>query len=135
MSLAGKMIRTFLIIAMGLVLGMTVYGYLGARGSFAAEPIKIGASLSLTGKYAWTGERQYEGFRVWEKLINEKGYTPGLKKYGHTEPGLIDGRPVKIVVYDDKSDPATAVKLYQKLLTVDKVDLCFGNADGDLWSF
>ena len=126
MSLPGKMIRTLLIIGVGLALGMTVDGCLSARASFAAEPIKIGASLSLTGKYAWTGERQYEGFRVWEKLINEKGYTPGLKKYGHTEPGLIDGRPVKIVVYDDKSDPATAVKLYQKLLTVDKVDLCFG---------
>jgi branched-chain amino acid transport system substrate-binding protein len=126
MSLAGKMIRTFLIIAIGLALGITVDGYLGARRSFAAEPIKIGASLSLTGKYAWTGERQSEGFRVWGKLINENGYTPGLKKYGHTEPGLIDGRPVKIIVYDDKSDPATAVKLYQKLLTVDKVDLCFG---------
>ena len=55
----------------------------------AADPIKIGASLSLTGKYAWTGERMYEGYTCWEKLINEKGYSPGMKQYGHSEPGLI----------------------------------------------
>ena len=92
----------------------------------AAEPIKIGASLSLTGKYAWTGNRMYEGYTCWEKLINEKGYSPGLKQYGHSEPGLINGRPVKFIIYDDKSNPATGVKLYQKLLTSDRVDLVMG---------
>ena len=92
----------------------------------AADPIKIGASLSLTGKYAWTGKRMYEGYTAWATLINEKGYSPGLKQYGHSEPGLINGRPVKLIIYDDKSNPATGVKLYQKLLTSDRVDLVMG---------
>lgn len=92
----------------------------------AAEPIRIGTSLSLTGKYAWTGNRMLEGYQVWEALINEKGFSPGLEKYGSKGPGLINGRPVKLIVYDDKSDPATGVKLYQKLITDDKVDLLMG---------
>ena len=126
MNLNGKIIKKiFLITAVGLSVGMTFSGYLGNR-SFAAEPIKIGASLALTGKYSWTGERYKEGLKVWETLVNERGYSSGLKKWGHTEPGLIDGRPVKVIIYDDKSDPATGVKLYHKLITDDKVDLCFG---------
>jgi branched-chain amino acid transport system substrate-binding protein len=118
--------RIFIITAVGLSLAMTFGGYLGTKRSFAEEPIKIGASLSLTGKYAWTGKRMYEGYKTWEKLINQRGYSPGLEKYGHTEPGLINGRPVKFIIYDDKSDPATGVKLYQKLITSDKVDLVHG---------
>jgi branched-chain amino acid transport system substrate-binding protein len=42
------------------------------------------------------------------------------------ERGGLLGRPVKIVIYDDKSDPATGVKLYEKLVTDDKVDLLLG---------
>ena len=105
---------------------VTIIGFLSTGTIYAAQPIKIGVSLSLTGKYAWTANRMQEGMKVWQKVINEEGYTPGLEKYGHREPGLIDGRPVEFIIYDDKSDPATAVKLYQKLLTVDKVDLCWG---------
>lgn len=90
------------------------------------EPIKIGCSLALTGKYSWTGERYQEGLLVWQTQVNERGYSSGLEWCGHTEPGLIDGRPVEIIIYDDKSDPATGVKLYERLITEDKVDLCFG---------
>ena len=90
------------------------------------EPIKIGCSLALTGKYSWTGERYKEGLLVWQTQVNERGYSSGLEWCGHTEPGLIDGRPVEVIIYDDKSDPATGVKLYHKLITEDKVDLCFG---------
>lgn len=110
----------------GLGVAVIIVGFLGATTSYAKEPIKIGVSLSLTGKYAWTANRMREGMKVWQNAINERGYSFGLEKYGHTEPGLIDGRPVEFIIYDDKSDPATAVKLYQKLLTADKVDLCWG---------
>ncbi|GIX46895.1 MAG: branched-chain amino acid ABC transporter substrate-binding protein [Candidatus Tectimicrobiota bacterium] len=75
----------------------------------AAEPIKIGAAISLTGKYGRTGEYQLEGYQLWVKQVNERG-------------GLL-GRPVELIVLDDKSDPATSVKLYEKLITVDQVDL------------
>ena len=127
MNLNGKIIkRIFLITAVGLAAVAIIVGFLSATTSYAKETIKIGVSLSLTGKYAWTANRMREGMDVWQKFINERGYTFGLEKYGHKEPGLIDGRPVQFIIYDDKSDPATAIKLYQKLLTVDKVDLCWG---------
>lgn len=77
----------------------------------AASPVTIGVSLGLTGKYQKMGQMQEKGFRLWVEQVNERG-------------GLL-GRPVKLVVYDDKSDKATAKKLYEKLLEEDKVDLLF----------
>jgi branched-chain amino acid transport system substrate-binding protein len=81
----------------------------GAQGS---GPIRLGASLSLTGTYAKLGKNQHEGYRLCEKDLNAKG-------------GLL-GRKVEFVVYDDQSMPATAVRLYEKLITEDKVDGIMG---------
>ena len=47
--------------------------------------------------------------KIWEEEINAKG-------------GLL-GRPVKLVYYDDQSNPATVPGIYTKLLDVDKVDI------------
>jgi branched-chain amino acid transport system substrate-binding protein len=79
----------------------------GAQG-----PIRIGASLSLTGTYAQPGRYQHEGYKLCEKDLNAKG-------------GLL-GRKVELVVYDDQSMPATGVRLYEKLITDDKVDAVMG---------
>jgi branched-chain amino acid transport system substrate-binding protein len=118
--------RRFLKTAMGSAAALT-FGRMAFPGkSYSKGPIKIGFSASLTGKYAWTGNRMYEGIKTWATLINKRGYSSGLEKYGHKGAGLMDGRPVELIHYDDKSDPATGVKLYQKLIFQDKVDLCFG---------
>ena len=78
----------------------------------AQGPIRLGASLSLTGTYAKLGKNQHEGYQLCEKDLNAKG-------------GLL-GRKVQFVVYDDQSMPATAVRLYEKLITEDKVDGVMG---------
>src|SRR6059036_4267100 len=78
----------------------------------AQDPIRIGASLSLTGTYAKLGKNQHEGYKLCERDLNAKG-------------GVL-GRKVEIVVYDDQSMPATAVRLYEKLITEDKVDGVMG---------
>jgi branched-chain amino acid transport system substrate-binding protein len=78
----------------------------------AQGPIRIGASLSLTGTYAEPGRFQSEGYKLCEKDLNAKG-------------GLL-GRKVEMVVYDDQSMPATGVRLYEKLITADKVDAVMG---------
>ncbi len=75
-------------------------------------PIKIGASLSLTGTYAKPGTYQKEGYDVCADEVNAKG-------------GLL-GRKIEFVLYDDQSTPATGVKLYEKLITEDKVDAVMG---------
>ena len=80
--------------------------------SQAPGPIKIGASISLTGTYAKPGTQQKDGYEICAEEVNAKG-------------GLL-GRKIEFVVYDDQSMPATAVKLYEKLITEDKVEAVMG---------
>src|SRR5947209_6084576 len=84
----------------------------GTLPAAAQGPIRIGASLSLTGTYAEPGRFQSEGYKLCEKDLNARG-------------GLL-GRKVEMVVYDDQSMPATGVRLYEKLITEDKVDAVMG---------
>ncbi len=83
-----------------------------ATAATAQGPIRIGASISLTGGYAKPGKYQHEGYKLCEKELNAKG-------------GVL-GRRVEFVVYDDQSLPATGVRLYEKLITEDKVDVVMG---------
>jgi len=78
----------------------------------AQAPIKVGASLSLTGTYAQPGSYQKEGYELCADHVNAKG-------------GLL-GRKIEFVFYDDQSMPATGVRLYEKLITEDKVDAVMG---------
>src|SRR5439155_20328164 len=81
-------------------------------GSEAQQPIRIGSSLSLTGKYALQGGYAREGYLLYQKHVNQKG-------------GVL-GRSVEFVIYDDGSDEKTAVRLYEKLIAEDKVDAVMG---------
>jgi branched-chain amino acid transport system substrate-binding protein len=75
----------------------------------AAEPLKIGLSMSLTGGLAGGGKSSLLAMQIWKDDINAKG-------------GLL-GRPVEIIYYDDQSDSANVPGIYSKLLEIDKVDL------------
>ena len=90
-----------------------------ALGLFAAlftaeaqPPIRIGATLAQTGLNAVVGQSQLRGYQLCVKHTNDKG-------------GVL-GRKLELVLYDDGWDPATAVRLYEKLITQDKVDLVLG---------
>src|SRR5215475_5815321 len=78
----------------------------------SGQPVTIGFSMSLTGPLAANGKQALLGMKIWEEEINAKG-------------GLL-GRPVKLVYYDDQSQPAPVPAIYTKLLDVDKVDLILG---------
>src|SRR5262245_34111545 len=95
--------------ALAVAIALAVGGVVPAT---AQGPIRIGASLPLTGTYAKLGKNQHERYQLCEKDLNAKG-------------GLL-GRKVQFVVYDDQSMPATAVRLYEKLITEDKVDAVMG---------
>jgi len=96
-----------------LAVGITALGVLGASLLASAQgPVRIGASLSLTGTYAKLGKNQHEGYQLCQKDLNAKG-------------GIL-GRKVEFVVYDDQSMPPTGVRLYEKLITEDKVDAVMG---------
>jgi branched-chain amino acid transport system substrate-binding protein len=84
----------------------------GLAAAQAGEPIKIGYSMALTGGLAANGRSALLAQKIWEEDTNSKG-------------GLL-GRPVKLVYYDDQTNPATVPSIYAKLLDVDKVDLIIG---------
>jgi len=75
----------------------------------AADPIKIGFSMALTGGLAGAGKAALIAMEIWRDDINKKG-------------GLL-GRQVEFVYYDDATQPAKVPGIYTKLLNVDKVDL------------
>src|SRR5579883_1641013 len=78
----------------------------------AAEPFTIGFDMSLTGGLAPNGKAALLAMQIWQEDINAKG-------------GLL-GRKVKLVYYDDQSNPALVPQIVTKLLDVDKVDLLIG---------
>ncbi len=97
----------------GIIAGVALAALLAeVLPAVAQTPIRIGASMSLTGTYAKPGTYQKEGYEVCVDEVNAKG-------------GLL-GRKIEFVLYDDQSLPATAVKLYEKLITEDKVDAVMG---------
>src|SRR5262245_29441079 len=75
----------------------------------AADPIKIGFSMALTGGLASGGKVMLITLKMWEEDVNARG-------------GL-NGRPVQLVYYDDQSNGSLVPGIYTKLLDVDKVDL------------
>ena len=83
--------------------------FAGAAWAQSGEPIKIGYGISQTGGLAPNGKSALLAQKIWEEDINAKG-------------GLL-GRPVKLIYYDDQTNPATVPGIYTKLLDIDKVDL------------
>ena len=85
---------------------------------FAAEPIRVGATVSLTGRYAGLGKDQLEGMQMWADDLNGRG--------------ALLGRPVQLVYYDDASSPEKSAQLYERLITKDRVDLLLGPYSSDI---
>jgi branched-chain amino acid transport system substrate-binding protein len=78
----------------------------------AADPIRIGTTLALTGGVAPIGKQVLAALQIWRDDVNAKG-------------GLL-GRPVELDYYDDQSNPNNVPQLFTKLIEVDKVDLFIG---------
>lgn len=76
------------------------------------KEIVIGGSMAITGGFSDVGKEYQKTYQWYVDQLNAGG-------------GLL-GRPVKLVLYDDESDPKKAASLYDKLITVDKVDLLIG---------
>ena len=80
--------------------------------------IRIGATVSVSGKFATEVGPFKKLLAEWTEKINRQG---GL----HLQKSNIRV-PVRMVVYDDQSDEATARRFYQRLITEDKVHLLLG---------
>ena len=86
---------------------------LGAGTAWASHrpnnEVLLGGAISQTGQYAEPAGRQVNSIKLWVDEVNARG-------------GLL-GHRVVVRLLDDKSDTQTAIKLYEKLITEDKVDL------------
>jgi branched-chain amino acid transport system substrate-binding protein len=80
-----------------------------APAARAADPIRIGFSIELTGPLAAVGKTGLLAFQIWAEDVNKKG-------------GLL-GRKVELVYYDDQGNPSNVPGIYTKLIEIDKVDL------------
>jgi branched-chain amino acid transport system substrate-binding protein len=95
--------------AVRIALALFVAIVLFVNPARAADPIKIGFSMALTGALASGGKVMLITLKMWEEEVNARG-------------GLL-GRPVQLVYYDDQSNGSLVPGIYTKLLDVDKVDL------------
>ncbi len=84
----------------------------------AAEPIRVGATVALSGEYAVLGRALLEGMQMWVHDLNARG--------------ALLGRKVALVSHDDGSDPDRCARLYERLITQDKVDLLLGPYSSEL---
>jgi branched-chain amino acid transport system substrate-binding protein len=94
----------------GVILAGSVAG--SWHGARAADSIKLGASLSLTGRFSDSAKYVKEGYDLWAEEVNQKG-------------GL-GGRKVEVVVYDDESKPDTGRVLAERLIDRDGVTAILG---------
>jgi branched-chain amino acid transport system substrate-binding protein len=78
----------------------------------AADPVKVGFSMAMTGAVAQNGKQLLIALQLWRDDVNANG-------------GLL-GRPVELVYYDDQSNPSNVPGIYTKLISVDKIDLLLG---------
>ena len=74
----------------------------------AADTLRIGFSMALTGGLAGAGKGALIAMQVWAEDVNARG-------------GLL-GKQVELIYYDDQTNPATVPAIYTKLLEIDEVD-------------
>jgi branched-chain amino acid transport system substrate-binding protein len=103
-----------------LVLMVAIFlGGIQASNAQEKKEIVVGMTLCLTGRFAVEVGVFDRMIKSWENYVNTKQGGLYVKAYNKK-------LPVRTVIYDDKSDQATAVKFYERLITVDKCDILMG---------
>lgn len=99
----------------GVALAALAFGLVGSQ-ALAADPVKIGVYLPLTGQNAFGGQLELEGVQLANKEM----------------PTVLDGRPVELVVVDNKSDKVEAANAVKRLIERDKVVALIGSYGSSL---
>ncbi|NIQ37194.1 MAG: ABC transporter substrate-binding protein [Proteobacteria bacterium] len=82
----------------------------------AKDRLKFGAAIQLSGAVAApTEELQIRDWKLWVEQVNGRG--------GIFVPEHGKRLPVDLILYDDRSDPGTTVRMVEKLILEDKVDV------------
>ena len=99
-----------LVLVLGFVLALTAAPFV--EKSHAKDKVTLGIAISQTGRYAEPAGRMVNSYNLYVDQMNAKGGWLGKK--------------IDMIILDDKSDKQTSIKLYEKLITQDKVDLTMG---------
>lgn len=100
-----------LALAAALALGLEAGGASAQQG----DKIRIGMTVSSTGSFALASQSGVRGVDVWVDDVNRRGGVEIKgKKY-----------PVELVKLDDRSDKQMVTRVYETLITDEKVDLLF----------
>ena len=94
---------------------MTALALSIAGAAFAADAVKIGVYLPLTGQNAFGGQLELEGVKL-----------------AHQQMGTVLNRPVELVIVDNKSDKVEAANAVKRLVERDKVVAIIGTYGSSL---
>ena len=104
--------KSFLILMVAVIIMVFTISFSEAQ---VKEKIRIGFSMSLTGNYSAGAADQMRAYELWLEKVNKAGGIP--------VKDLNKKLPVEFVYFDDKSESSVAVRIYEKLISQDKVDL------------
>jgi branched-chain amino acid transport system substrate-binding protein len=90
-----------------------------APGAMAADPVKIGLALPLSGAAATYGQELQRGAEYAADLINQRG-------------GILGGRKIELVFEDEKGTPQGGVAAVQKLMSVGRVKAITGGTNSSV---
>ena len=101
---------------LGTLAALAVTALAPAGAAWAADPIKIGMTVSSTGRFALASQSGERGLRIWIDDVNSRGGTPiGGEK-----------RTIDLVTLDDRSDKTMVPRVYETLIKDRGVDIAFG---------
>src|ERR1700761_102447 len=98
----------------GLVLAFSVFGLAVCDPAYAAETVKIGSVLSITGPASFLGDPEDKTLKLYVDKINAAGGVAGKK--------------IELVVYDDGGDANKARTFATRLVEDDKVSAMVGGS-------
>jgi len=108
--------KLFKVVAVGLLVGLVIVSALPRKVLAQKTEITMGYTVSHSGPYSMGSITLHRNnYEMWAEQVNAKGGIL-VKTIGRK-------LPIKLVSYDDRSDVETAVRMYEKLITSDKVDL------------
>ena len=107
-------------LARRLVAGGLMAGMVGSAWAQAPAEIKIGMLHASSGPYAAISMPVFDGMKIWADQVNAAGGVL-VKPYGRK-------LPVRLISYDDQSNPGTAATLTNQLISQDKVDILMSDS-------
>ena len=104
--------------ALAMAAALVGAGPAAAKIGSCDDPILLGTTISETGPFSTLTDNWKKMTEIFFEEINAAGgvYVEACKKK----------LPVKIVIYDDQSNPSTATSLFEKMASVDNVDFFVG---------